>query len=130
MRLKSNKMRCVNLEKEIDDQDCVTGISVIDKMFGDFPAQYQFKFHPIFQFSASFADHTSQLIVKNASFVTREVTDIFFTNSQPPFNHPDPRNISKRKKKPLSGKLSGDNFLSKKIFARVTAICTRWMKTK
>jgi len=29
----------VDLEKEIEDRDCVTGISFMDKMFGDFPAQ-------------------------------------------------------------------------------------------
>ena len=28
----------VDLEKEIEDRDCVTGISFMDKMFGDFQA--------------------------------------------------------------------------------------------
>ena len=39
MKIKQIKMQCVNLEKEIEDGNCVTGISVIDKIFGDFLAQ-------------------------------------------------------------------------------------------
>ena len=39
MKIKQIKMQCVNLEKETEDGNCVTGISVIDKIFGDFLAQ-------------------------------------------------------------------------------------------
>ena len=38
IKIKQIKMgRCVSLEREIEDGDCVTGISVINKIFVHFP---------------------------------------------------------------------------------------------
>ena len=91
IKIKQIKMRrCVSLEREIEDGDCVTGTSV--KFSSVPPAQYQLKF----KFSESFADLASYILVKKHAFFHLLADRYFFTISQRPFNHPDPVNKYKQ----------------------------------